>query len=78
MPCVATFISDKLKCHGFCFIFSLFFFYKIGEQEGRTSLAQWGGLAPMGEGRYWEKRDRRVDTMQKMCIHVCKCKNDTC
>jgi hypothetical protein len=25
-----------------------------------------------------KKRSRRVNTVQKMCIHACKCKNDTC
>jgi hypothetical protein len=42
---------SKLKCHVFHFIFSLFFSYKIREQEGRTSPAQGGGLASMGGGR---------------------------
>jgi hypothetical protein len=40
-----------------CFTFSLFsfFFYKIREQEGRAILAQGARMAPVGEGRYWEK-----------------------
>jgi hypothetical protein len=37
-----------------CFSFSLFsfFFYKIREQEGGTSPAQGGRLAPVGGGRF--------------------------
>jgi hypothetical protein len=50
-PSVAAFISNKLKCHVFLFIFALFFFYKIGEQEGRTDPAQGAGLGLGGEGR---------------------------
>jgi hypothetical protein len=32
-------------------------------------------LAPLGSRR-WQKRDRRINTVQIMCTHVCKCKND--
>jgi hypothetical protein len=39
MPCVATFISNKPKCY---FLFLLFLFYKIREQEYRTCPAQRG------------------------------------
>jgi hypothetical protein len=41
----------KLKCHDFHFIFSLFFFYKIGKQEDRMGPVQGGGLAPVEVGR---------------------------
>jgi hypothetical protein len=34
----------------FVYIFSLFFFYKIRKQEGGTSPAQGGELAPWEEG----------------------------
>jgi hypothetical protein len=44
-PCVAIF--KKQKCH-----FS--FFYKIGEQDGKTGPA-WAGGVPMGGGRRWGK-----------------------
>jgi hypothetical protein len=37
---VASFISNKLKCHVFPFYLFSFFFYKIGEQEDGTSPAQ--------------------------------------
>jgi hypothetical protein len=43
---VATFIKQAFRV-----IFSFFFFHKIGEQEGRTSPAQWEGLVPVGGGR---------------------------
>jgi hypothetical protein len=57
------------------FFFLSFFFYKIGEQD-RTG--------PAGEGWHqWERgggreRGRRMNMVQIMCTHVCKCKNDTC
>jgi hypothetical protein len=54
-PCVATFISNQLKCNVSHFIFSLLLFYKIGEQEDGTGPAQGGGLAPVGAGKCWEK-----------------------
>jgi hypothetical protein len=38
----------------------LFFFYKIGEQEGGTDPAG-GGLVPVGEERRWGKKGRRVN-----------------
>jgi hypothetical protein len=40
----------KMSCF-FLFYLLSFFFYKIGEQEGGTSPAQGGRLAPMGWGR---------------------------
>jgi hypothetical protein len=45
---VAIFISNRLKCHSF-----YFFFYIMGEKEGRTSPAQGEGLAPEQGGRCW-------------------------
>jgi hypothetical protein len=52
-----------------CFSFHLlcFSFYKIGRGAG---------LAPVGGGG-GGKRDRRMNTVQIMYTHVCKCKNDT-
>jgi hypothetical protein len=66
IPCVA--ILNKQKCH-------LFFFYKIGEQEGRTGTA-WGGLVPVG-GEEVGKGCGRVNIVQILCTHECKWKNDT-
>jgi hypothetical protein len=40
------------------FFFSSFLFCKIREQEGRRDPAQGGGLAPVGEGWWQEKRVR--------------------
>jgi hypothetical protein len=52
-PCEATFISNKLNCHVFHVCLFSFLFYKIGEQESRTSPVQWGDLAPVGESDAW-------------------------
>jgi hypothetical protein len=58
----------------FLFLSSMFFFYKIREQEGGTDSAGWGaGLALVGGGG-----DRRVNMVQIMYTYVSKCKNDTC
>jgi hypothetical protein len=48
-----------------CFFYYIlwFFFYKIGEKEGRTGSA---------------KRQGKRKVVQIMYIHVNKCKNDTC
>jgi hypothetical protein len=56
---------------------SFFFFYKIVEQEGKTGPAQGGGWYQW-EGEVAGKRGRRMNKMQKLCTHVCKCKNSTC
>jgi hypothetical protein len=76
-PCVYLYVKQaKMSCFSF-YLFS-FSTYNIGEQEGGTSPAQEGGLAPVGGGRCWVKGGRRVNTMQKMCTHVCNCNNSTC
>jgi hypothetical protein len=36
-------------------MFFIFFFYKIREQEGGTSLAKGGGQAPVGRRKYLGK-----------------------
>jgi hypothetical protein len=60
-----------------------FFFYKIGEQEGRTGSPGGTGGGECGtvgiseEGDDGE-RDRRMSMVQTMYTHACKCKNDTC
>jgi hypothetical protein len=46
---VASFFSNKLKCHVFHFLFS-FSFYKIREQEGGAGSAQGEWLTPVGDG----------------------------
>jgi hypothetical protein len=57
------------------FPFFLFFLYKIREQESGTGPAPGGGGAV--ERRGGGERGRRVNTVQILCTHVCKCKNDT-
>jgi hypothetical protein len=52
-----------------------FLFCKIREQESRTDPAQRGSLALVGG---IGGRERGVNMVQKVCTHVCKCKNDTC
>jgi hypothetical protein len=62
-----------------CFSFYLlcFFFYKIGEQEGRTGSAQGVGAVGAGGRGGVRERGRRVNMVQTMYPHACKCKNDT-
>jgi hypothetical protein len=59
------------------FLFLSFLCYKIGEQEGRIGLAQGRGLSPLGGGS-GQERGRRMNTVEKMCTHAYKNKNDTC
>jgi hypothetical protein len=73
--CIATFITNKQKYHVFIFSFS---FYKIREKEGRTGSAKGVGVSTSERREVMGKRDRRVNMVQKLCTHVCKCKNDTC
>jgi hypothetical protein len=56
-----------------------FFFYKIGEQEGRIGSAQteWRRLAPWEWGGVRE-RGRRMNMVEIMYTHVYRHKNDTC
>jgi hypothetical protein len=53
-PCVATCISNKLKCHVFCFIFSLFS-PKLESRKAEQVLLGEKGLAPVGRERCWRK-----------------------
>jgi hypothetical protein len=59
------------------FFFFLCFFYKIREQEGETDPAGRGD-GTSGRREVAEKGGRRMNMVQKMCTHVCKCKNGTC
>jgi hypothetical protein len=56
----------KLKCHVFCFTFSLFSPTKL--EEGRTNPVQRGGLAPVGAGRCWKKVVEEIQC-NKICTH---------
>jgi hypothetical protein len=51
----------------FSFYVLCFFFYKVGEQEGRTGSGV-GSSAPVG-GRRWHERFRRMNMVQT-CIHM--------
>jgi hypothetical protein len=75
-PCVDTFISNKLKCHVFHFIFSLFPSIKLENRRANKSCP--GGRAgTSGSGGTMRKGGRRV-TVQKMCTHARKWESDTC
>jgi hypothetical protein len=52
-PCVPTFISNKLKCHVFHFIFSLFSSAKL--QSKRNKSYAWGGWHQWEGGGVGEK-----------------------
>jgi hypothetical protein len=63
-----------------CFSFYLlsFSFYKIKEQEGRTGPAEVRWLGTNWKEKVVRKGGSRVTIVQKMCTHVCKCKNESC
>jgi hypothetical protein len=54
----------------------IFFFYKIGKQEGGTGPV-WG-VSTSGRGEKVGKRCRRVNMVKILSIYVCKWKNATC
>jgi hypothetical protein len=65
----------KMPC--FCYYPLHFFFYKIGEQEGRTGSAQWGwGLALVGGRRQWGKGVRGEYGAKN--VYTSLCTQDTC
>jgi hypothetical protein len=49
---------------------SFFFFYKIGEQEGRAHPV-WG-IGTSGRGKERKKGCKRVNMVQILCKYVCK------
>jgi hypothetical protein len=53
-----------------------FFFYKNGEQEGKTGSG-WG-IGTSGSGEGIKKGCKRVNMMEMLCTHVCKWINGTC
>jgi hypothetical protein len=53
-----------------------FFFYKIREQGSRRGSPQDGGVGHLGKGENGGERDRRVNKVQIMYTHECKCKKD--
>jgi hypothetical protein len=56
--------------------FLSYFFYKTRKQEGGTGPG--GEVGTSGRGEVTGKESARVTLVQKLCTHVCKCKNDTC
>jgi hypothetical protein len=65
--CIA--ILSKQKCH-------FFFFYKNGEQESRIGSVWVVGSSWTGEDM--GRGCRRVNTVQILCTHVYKWRNETC
>jgi hypothetical protein len=60
-------------------VFFFFFFYNIGDQEGGQILQGMRGteLPVLVVGEATRKGGRRMNTVQKMCTHECKCTNIT-
>jgi hypothetical protein len=54
----------------------IFFFYKVREQEGRTSSVWVAGAS--GRREDVGKGCRRVNMVQILCTNGCKWKNETC
>jgi hypothetical protein len=59
------------------FLICSFIFFLL--QEGRIGSAVGeGGVGTSGSGGGGNERGRRMNMVQTMYTHVCKCKNDTC
>jgi hypothetical protein len=62
-------------------MFLLFFLFSSTKMrtggQNRSCLGKGSGLQQW-EGEVTGKGEKRVNTMQKIFTHVCKCKNDTC
>jgi hypothetical protein len=70
---VVTLISNKQKCH-----FFLFSSIKLENRGVEQVLTGAGGRGwYQWEGEVVGKWGRRVNTVQKKCVNVCKFKNDT-
>jgi hypothetical protein len=69
---LGTYLYLKQAKNVFHFIFSLFSSTK--SENKSTQSESWH----LWQGEVLGKRDRRINMVQKMCTHVCKCKNDTC
>jgi hypothetical protein len=60
-----------------CFSFSLFSSAKSEKRrQNRSCGVGWRHVGTSGSRQMAGKGDKRVNIMQKMCTHVCKCKND--
>jgi hypothetical protein len=71
-PCIAIFISNSQKHHVFLIIF--YVFSSIKSENSRVEQVPPRG----GEGKGGRERGGRMNMVQIMCTHVCKCKNDPC
>jgi hypothetical protein len=65
----------KMACFSYYLLY--FLFYKIREEECRI------GSEGVGSWHQWERgggreKGRRMNMVQIMYTHICKCKNDTC
>jgi hypothetical protein len=58
----------------FLFLSFMFFLMQNQRSGGQNIICGWG-ISTSGEGL--GERGRKMNTVQKMCIHVCKCKNET-
>jgi hypothetical protein len=65
MPCVAIIYKQKCQC---------FSFIKLRNRREKQILPR--GYAVSGRGEEVEERYKRVNTVQILCKHVCKWKND--
>jgi hypothetical protein len=77
---LCSYLYFKLaKCHASLIIFYVFSSTKLENRKVKQVLP-WQGigwvLALVGEGG--GKKGRRINTVQIMYVHVCKCKDDTC
>jgi hypothetical protein len=58
--------------------FSFYLFSSAISENRRVEQALGEGDGTSGRGEVTDKCDRRMNTVQIMCAHICKCKNDTC
>jgi hypothetical protein len=60
--------------------FSLFSSAKSENKREKQVLPGQGlrGIGSSGSGEVAGKGNRKVNMVQKVCIHACKCKTDTC
>jgi hypothetical protein len=69
--CVVTFISNKKNV-----IFFFFFSTKSESRRAKPVLPRGGSGTSRIAGEVVGIGRRRMNKMQKMCTHVCKCEND--
>jgi hypothetical protein len=66
------------KHHAFIFVSYLFSYTKLEDRKAKQVLPGREGWLTLVGGGSGRERDRRMNTVEKMCTHVCKCKHDTC